>query len=431
MHKILALFILMPLSQPIFSQSLSEIEKQIVNYVNLHVSDAEKLLENVVNINSGTLNKEGVKKVGEIFSTEFKKAGFTTEWVLLPDSLNRAGHLVATRKGEKGKKIFIIGHLDTVFEPEMPFTPFTRLNDSTATGQGANDMKGGDVVSIVALQALQSLGLLDDATITVYFTGDEEKAGVPSSVSRKDFIERGKNFDIALGFETANGLQTIATARRGASSWKLRVTAKTGHSSGVFSQGSGYGAIYETARILNSFREELSTEKYLTFNPGIIVGGSNMTYDDKTAKGDAIGKTNIISPEVMVTGDLRFLTEAQKEEARSKMKNIVAKNLNGTNATIQFQDGIPSMAPTEGNNGVLKIIDQTTKAMGLGASFAGDPGSRGAGDISYIAQYLDSVDGLGASGKGAHAPGETINLKELPLLIQRAAILLYRLTHTD
>lgn len=214
-------------------------------------------------------------------------------------------------------------------------------------------MKGGDVVSIVALQALQSLGLLNDATITVYLTGDKEKAGVPSRVSRKDFIERSKNFDIALGFETANGLPTIATARRGASSWKLIVTGKSGHSSGVFRQGSGYGAIFEAARILNSFREELSTEKYITFNPGIIIGGSNMNYDDKTAKGEAIGKTNIISPEVMVTGDLRFLTEEQKEEVRSKMKAIVGKNLNGTNASIRFQDRIPSMAPTEGNNGIL------------------------------------------------------------------------------
>ena len=410
MYKILALLILMPLSHNIFSQSLSEIEKQIVNFVNLHVSDAEKLLENVVNINSGTLNKEGVKKVGEIISTEFKNAGFTTEWVLLTDSLNRAGHLVATRKGKKGKKIFLIGHLDTVFDPEMSFTPFTRLNDSTATGHGANDMKGGDVVSIFALQALHSLGLLDDATITVYFTSDEEKPGLPSSVSRKDFIERGKNFDIALGFETANGLHTIATARRGASSWKLTVTGKTGHSSGVFSEGSGYGAIYETARILNSFREELSLEKYLTFNPGIIIGGSIMTFDDKTAKGEAIGKTNIISPVVMVTGDLRFLTEAQKEDARGKMKTKVTKSLNGTNATIRFQDGIPSMSPTDGNNGVLKVIDETSRAMGLGASYAGYPGLRDAIDISYIAQYLDCVDGLGASGTGAHAKGETINL---------------------
>ena len=431
MRKILLVVLALLIGKTIFAQPLSDNEKKIISYINLHIPDAEKLLTETVNINSGTLNKVGVKKVGELFATEFKKAGFGTEWINLPDSLNRAGHLVASRKGKKGKKLFIIGHLDTVFEPDMPFSPYKRLNDSTATGQGANDMKGGDVVVIIALQALQSMNLLDDTQIIVYFTGDEEKAGIPTSVSRKDFIDRAKACDIALAFEGANGLNTIATARRGSSGWKLQVTAKTGHSAGVFTQAAGYGAIYEAARILNSFREELSAEKYLTFNPGLIIGGSDMQYDEKAAKGEAIGKTNIISPEVVVTGDLRFLTEAQKEAARAKMKTIVAKNLNGSKADIKFQDGIPSMEPTEGNNKILKVIDGVTKGMGIGPSVAGDPGSRGAGDISYIAKYLDCVDGLGASGRGAHAPGETINLKEFPFLIQRAALLIYRLTHTE
>ena len=431
MNKILTLLSALLMSSTIFSQNLSDTEKKIITYINGHINDAEKLLVETVNINSGTLNKDGVRKVGKVFTKEFIKAGFSTEWVNLPDSLNRAGHLVATRKGKKGKRIFIIGHLDTVFELDMPFAPFTRLNDSTATGQGINDMKGGDVVAIMALQALQSLGLLNDASVTVYFTGDEEKAGIPTSVSRKDFIERARNCDIALGFETANGLHTVATARRGSSSWKLQVTAKTGHSSGIFSSGSGYGAIYEAARILNQFREELSTEKYLTFNPGLIIGGSDMQYDEKKAKGESIGKTNIISPAVVVTGDLRFLTEEQKEAARNKMQGIVAQNLNGTSAEIRFQDGIPSMKPTDGNNRLLQFIDKATQDMGIGTTQAGDPGSRGAGDISYVAEYLDCIDGLGASGQGAHRAGETINLKQLPYLIQRAAIVIYRLIHTN
>ena len=431
MRKIPGLLVALLIGNTIFSQTLTDTEKKIITYINQHLSRSEKLLADVVNINSGTLNKEGVKKVGTLFTKEFNKAGFTTEWITLPDSLNRAGHLVAIRKGKKGKSIFIIGHLDTVFELDMPFSPFTKLNDSTATGQGINDMKGGDVIAITALQALQSMGLLEDASITVYFTGDEEKAGIPTSISRKDFIERAKNCDVALGFESANGLHTVATARRGSSSWNLHVTAKTGHSAGVFSTGSGYGAIYEAARILNQFREELSNEKYLTFNPGLIIGGSDMQYDEKKAKGEAIGKTNIISPGVVVTGDLRFLTETQKEAAREKMRIIVAKNLNGTKADIRFIDGIPSMEPTEGNNRLLKIIDQTTQDIGIGGTQAGDPGSRGAGDISYIAKYLDCIDGLGASGRGAHAPGETINLKEFPFLVQRAAILIYRLTHSN
>jgi glutamate carboxypeptidase len=426
MKKIL-LLIVFGCSQSLWAQTLSPLEQKIVDAVNNKMAYAEALLKESVDINSGTLNIAGVKKVGDVFAREFSKAGLTPEWVPLPDSLRRAGHLVATRKGTKGKKLFLIGHLDTVFEPDMPPNPYRRLNDSTATGQGVNDMKGGDVVAIIALQVLEEMGLLKDATIVAYFTGDEERSGSPTSVSRKDFIDRAKTCDIALGFEGASGLRNVATARRGSSGWELKVAAKTGHSATIFTPNAGYGAIYEAARILNSFREELSTEKYLTFNPGIIIGGSEMSYNEKTAKGDAIGKTNIISPAVRVTGDLRFLTEKQKIAAREKMTAITQRNLGGTSATIRFKDGIPAMEPTEGNDAIRAVISDVTVAMGLGPTVAGDPGSRGAGDISYVAKYLSGVDGLGASGKGAHAPGETINLKEFPLLIQRTALLIHRL----
>jgi glutamate carboxypeptidase len=432
MKKIPALVLALLLFTKIFSQSLSDTEKKIIDWVKKHTTEAEKLLEEAVNINSGTFNIAGVKKTGEVFARELQKAGLNTEWVSLPDSLKRAGHLVASRKGNKGKKIFIIGHLDTVFEPDMAAGPFTRINDSTATGQGVNDMKGGDVVVVMALQALHSMNLLKDASVVVYFTGDEEESGKPTSVSRKDFIERARTCDLALAFETAQGMNTIAIGRRGFSSWKLDVTAKTGHSAGIFGQGSGYGAIYETARILNRFREELGNEKYLTFNPGIIAGGSEMDYDDEKMRALVSGKTNIISPSVVVEGDLRFLTEKQRETARQKMTAIVAsQNLNGSSAKISFTDGIPAMEPTKGNDSLRLWVDRVSRDMGLGPANAGDPGSRGAGDISYVAKYIDCIDGLGASGRGAHAVGETINLKQLPLLIQRAALLIYRLTQSE
>ncbi|MEY4098798.1 MAG: hypothetical protein RL170_1642 [Bacteroidota bacterium] len=420
--------------------TLSKEEQKVMDYIDANMPRAIALLKESVDINSGTLNIEGVKKVGAIFAREFEKANFKTKWVPMPDSLRRAGHLVASigfnadqnatakTKSNKGKKLFLIGHLDTVFEPDMPANPFTMLNDSTATGQGVTDMKGGDVVMIIALQALQAQGLLKDANIIAYLTGDEEHAGYPREVSRGDFIESAKQTEIALGFEGANGLSSVATARRGASGWLLNVKAKTGHSSGVFTPYAGYGAIYEAARIVNEFRVQLSTEKYLTFNPGVFIGGSEMNYDETKATGTAIGKTNIISPEVTVTGDLRFLTEEQKINARKKMQAIVDNSLAGAKATIEFQDGIPSMAPTDGNNKVLEVISGVTQAMGVGPTIAGDPGSRGAGDISYIAAYVDCIDGLGSSGRGAHAPGETINLKELPYLIKRAALTIYRLS---
>ena len=421
--SILTFTILLLISTAILSQKLSPIEAKIIAQVNAQLPQTEALLKKVVNINSGTLNKEGVREVGAIFRKEFDDLGFKTEWISLPDSLNRAGHLVAERKGTKGKKLFLIGHLDTVFEKAMSFTPYTYLNDSTVTGQGVNDMKGGDVVLLAALKVLKDNDLLDNTNLTVYFTGDEESSGKPTSISRKDFIERAKQTEIALAFETAVGLNTVATARRGSSGWKLNVKGIMGHSSTVFSQQAGYGAIYEAARILNDFREKLSQEKYLTFNPGLIVGGSEIN-DNK----EAIGKDNIISPRVTVTGDLRFLTETQKENARMKMKEIVAQNLNKTKAEIIFQDGIPSMEPTVENEKVLATLNQVSLDLGFGEVKAGDPGSRGAGDISYIAKYVACLDGLGASGRGAHAPGETMNMKEFPKLIQRTAILIYRLT---
>ena len=409
------------------AQSLSKTEQEIVKSITGDMQAAMSLLEASVNINSGSFNIEGVRKVGELYAKELAALGFTTEWITLPDSLKRAGHLVAWRKGNKGKKLFLIGHLDTVFEPDMPSNPFAILNAGTATGQGIIDDKGGDVLVIAALKALHKQGLLDDVSITVYFTGDEEEAGRPTEISRGDFIERAKQHDIALGFEGANDLSTVATARRGASDWTLEVEAKQAHSSGIFGK-AGYGAIYEASRIVNTFREKLSKEKYLTVNTALFIGGSEVNYDKENQKGDVGAKTNIISPKTVVIGDLRFLTEEQKQKARNIMRQIVEQHLPQTKATISFKDGIPSMPPTAGNASLVKRINDVSVALGYGPVKAGDPGLRGAGDISYVAQYLDCLDGLGASGTGAHAPGEKINLVEYPKLIKRTAVLIYRLT---
>lgn len=427
--KMLKAFLYLLFMPPVLlnAQTISREERKIVENINSNLSANIQLLQNIVNINSGTMNTKGVQDVGAVLRKEFDRIGFTTEWINLPDSLKRAGHLVASRKGKKGKKLFLIGHLDTVFEPDMPANPFRKLNDSTATGQGVNDMKGGDVIIFAALQALQQAGLINDATITAYFTGDEENAGEPRSISRGDFIARAKQHNIALAFETAQGLNTVATGRRGASSWKLNVYGRQAHSAGVFS--NGYGAIYEASRIINTFREQLGKEKYLTFNPGIFAGGTEVVFDSANSNWNIAGKTNIISPSVVVLGDLRFLTEEQKETARKKMRAITStNNLPQTRAEISFSDGIPGMEPTVGNLKLVELLNKVSKDLAIGETRAGDPGSRGAGDISYVAKYVDCLDGLGAMGNGAHAPGETIDLKNFSKLIHRAAIFIYRLT---
>lgn len=427
MKKYLLYCILTACSSTLTAQQLTSQEVQLVKQVEANYAEMVNLLKESVNINSGTFNQAGVKAVGDLYAKALEKLGFTIEWIQMPASMKRAGHLVATRKGKKGKKILLLGHLDTVFEPDMPSNPFTILNDSTITGQGINDMKGGDVIMIAAVKAMHELNLLQDATITIYMTGDEENAGEPRSISRADFIERAKQHDIVLAFEGASGLNSVATARRGSSGWELIVEGKQAHSSGVFT-GAGNGAIYEAARIVNSFRETLSKEPYLSFNPGIFIGGSEVTANFDQQRGEASGKTNIISPKTYVNGDLRFLTEAQKMQARNTMQKIVSAHLPGTKASITFQDGIPSMAPTKGNEALAELLSKTSEDMGLGKVVPGNPGSRGAGDISYVAAYADCLDGLGAAGKGAHAPGETLNSKLFPILMKRATVFIYRLT---
>ncbi len=411
----------------IYSQALSHAEATVLRSIDTGMPATIKLLKESVDINSGTFNLQGVRQVGDLYARELGELGFTILWISMPENMKRAGHLVAYRKGNTGKKLFLIGHLDTVFEPDMPANPFTKINETTATGQGINDMKGGDVLIIAALKALNQQGLLADRTITVYLTGDEEKAGEPKTLSRGDFIERAKEHDIALGFETATGTTQAVTARRGTSEWKLEVKGKQAHSAGVFS-AAGYGSIFEATRILNQWRVLFAKEKYLTFNPGLFVGGSEIKFDSAAQSGSAQGKTNIVSPQTVVIGDLRFLTNAQKEKMRQNMRYVVANNLPGTSAKISFKEGIPSMPPTAGNNALLKELNNISITLGMGQVKANDPGSRGAGDVSYVAAYMDCLDGLGAPGTGAHAPGETINLQEYPKLIKRAALLIHRLT---
>ncbi len=412
------------------AQTLSPEEERIVSLVKANSGKALELLEKTVNINSGTMNHKGVREVGKVFRAEFDKLGFRTQWIDMPKEMQRAGHLVATREGKQGKRVLMIGHLDTVFEANAPMQKWERQGDR-ASGQGVNDMKGGDVIIIEALRALHAAGALDNTTISVIFTGDEENAGNPKEISRRDMVNLAKRSDVALAFEATvldeNGKATGTIGRRSSTSWQLEVKGKQGHSSGIFNASAGYGAVYETARILDAFRQQLQ-EPNLTFNPGLILGGTEVTYDGATAKGTAFGKSNVIANSATVKGDLRFLTPEQGEQARARMRSIVAQNLPGTSAQIRFEDGYPPMAPTEGNLKVLEVYSKASVDAGLGPIAALPPGLRGAGDVQFVAPYVDSLDGLGATGKGAHAPGEDLDVRSIEQGALRTAVLLYRLT---
>jgi glutamate carboxypeptidase len=381
-------------------------------------------LQRVVDIPSSTLNLEGVRKVGAVFRASLDSLAFTTQWVAVPDAVGRAGHLVAEHRGKPGSvRMLLIGHLDTVVEPAG--ANWVR-EDSVARAIGGADMKGGDVVMLYALKALQAVGALRDMNITIVFTGDEEHPGEPLADARRALLDAARHTDVALAFEAGNRADATV-ARRGASGWRVTATGRQAHSAGVFGDAAGYGAIYEVARILDAFRTQLGGEQYLTFNSAIIVGGTDVSYDTVAISGSAASKLNIIPSHAVAHGDLRFISDEQLQRTRRRMRDIVAQHLPGTDATITFRDEYPAMSPTPGNARLLAVYDSASKALGYGAVAALDPGRRGAGDISFVAPLIDGLDGLGALGGGSHGPNERVDLKTLTMQTERAALLLYRL----
>ncbi|MGX1929759.1 M20/M25/M40 family metallo-hydrolase [Flagellimonas sp. 2504JD4-2] len=418
------------ISSVLCAQKLSRTEKKILASIEQNNGEAITFLEKVVNINSGTLNAEGVRKVGTVFQDAFENIDFETTWIEMPKEMNRAGHLFAETSGNKGKKLLLIGHLDTVFEEDSPFQKFRMVDDSTAHAPGGNDMKGGDVIVLYALKALHQNDLLKNAQIVVAFTGDEESTGKPLEISRKDLIEAAKRSDIALGFETSTGFNYATVARRGASGWALEVEGKRAHSSGIFNESIGAGAIFEISRILHQFYTEVKGEELLTFNPGTLLGGTFVNFDNSTSKGDVFGKGNVVAQKAVAKGGLRFISEEQKQRARSKMKEVVDNNLPKTSAKITFTDSYPAMQPTQGNQELLNVLNRVSMDLGQGEVLAYDPGKRGAADVSFVAQYVDCLDGLGTMGTGAHTPQETVNLITIEALTKRTAILIYRLINS-
>ncbi|HKG94177.1 MAG TPA: M20/M25/M40 family metallo-hydrolase [Gemmatimonadaceae bacterium] len=410
------------------SPALTAGERAVARAVDAHNAQALALLERIVNINSGTLNFAGVRQVGDVLRAQLDSLGFATRWVD-GAAFRRAGHLVAEHPGP-GPRLLLIGHLDTVFEPSSPFQRFERLDDSTARGPGIIDMKGGDVIIIYALRALKDAGLLDRMNVVVVYNGDEEDSGEPLAEARRALMDAARGAAAAVGFEDGPGDPKLAViARRGAESWTLRTTGTPAHSSQIFTPAVGAGAVYEAARILDEFYRRLAGEQYLTFNPGLALGGTAAEADTAGTSGTASGKRNVVAERMVVTGDLRTISPEQLARARRTMREIVARHRPRTSAEIAFDAGYPPMAPTAGNRRLLAMYDRASRELGFGPVAPVDPSRAGAADIAFVAALVPmKLDGVGLSGRDDHTEKETADLRMLPVLTKRAAVLLHRLS---
>ncbi|MBQ0770977.1 MAG: M20/M25/M40 family metallo-hydrolase [Sphingomonadales bacterium] len=404
-------------------------DKPILDAVDANGAEQLQMLEATVNQNSGSLNVEGVRKVGEIYRRELEDIGFAVRWIDMPQSMARGGHLVAERDFGDGPNLLLIGHIDTVFEPDSPFQRFERDGDKLR-GPGISDMKGGNAVVIYAMRALIDADAIKGGKVTIFFTGDEESTGTPLAEARKDLIAAGKAADYALNFEGGSP-EWAVVGRRGSSKWKLEVTGKRAHSSGIFSDGSGAGAAFEMARILNRFYGEVRGPLGLTFNPGMVAAGSAIDPVGSAGAVTLSGKDNVIAETAIASGGLRFMNDAQLRAAETLMRGIVEDNLPLTSATITFQDRYPAMELTRANEALLDRLNAVHARLGLEPAKSFPPEGRGAADISFVAPYVASMDGLGVAGTGAHTVEEDMDLNSLQQATKRTALLVADLLASD
>ena len=416
---------------------ITPLEQKMVASIDAHNAEDRALLEKIVDINSGTMNLPGVVAVKDIVAPRFEALGFTVHWEAMESADKRAGDLVAEHPcpqgdGRCGKRLLLIGHMDTVFEPSSSFQRYgivPNTDGKIVTGPGVDDMKGGIVVMLDALRAMKEAGALDRAQISVVLSGDEERHGNPVEVSRRDMIAAGKRCDVALEFEPSgrfSGQDSVSTGRRSAGSWKIEATGLSGHSSQIFAERLGYGAIYELVRILDEFRRELP-EEGLTYNVGLLLGGATAARDPLDTGGTATGKSNVIPPIALANGDIRTLNDDQTARVEAKMRAIVAKHLPKTDAKITFDEGYPAMAVTPTGEALAQQWNGISEALGLGPVMVGGPITRGGGDIAFVAPYLPGLVGVGILGEGAHAEGETAYIESLASQAKRNAVLMERL----
>ena len=415
---------------------ITPLEEKMVASVDAHNAEDRALLEKMVNINSGTMNLAGVVAVKDVVAPKFEALGFKVHWEQM-DQVKRAGDLVAEHPcpagdGKCGKRLLLIGHIDTVFEPSSSFQKYAvvpNTNGKIVTGPGIDDMKGGVVVMLAALRAMKEAGALDHAQISIVLSGDEERHGEPVEVARRDMIAAGKRCDVALEFEPSgrfSGQDSVSTGRRSAGAWKIEATGQSGHSSQIFAEKLGYGAIYELVRILDEFRVQLP-EEGLTYNVGLVLGGATAVRDALDTGGTATGKSNVIPPIALATGDIRTLNDEQTNRVEARMRAIVAKHLPKTDAKISFDEAYPAMAVTPTGEALAKEWNGISEALGLGPVMVGGPITRGGGDIAFVSPYLPGLVGVGILGEGPHAEGETAYIESIATQAKRDAVLMERL----
>jgi glutamate carboxypeptidase len=370
----------------------------ITSYINDHKAQMFGLLEELVCIQSGSFNKEGIDRVGKRIALEMETMGFSCEF---QEEEKYGNHLIVRSPGNSPdndqKQILITGHMDTVFPADTAFNYYKEQKD-LCFGPGVADMKGGLVVGIFALKALCHANLIDKNPITFIFNSDEE-IGSPSS---RELIQREAKKSVMAYVLEAGGLSgQIVTGRKGNMSLGLEVEGEAGHA--AFAGKNKASAILELAHKTIAIEGLNEPEKGISANVGTIEGGLG---------------PNTIAQHAGALIDFRFVNAGEDEILKTKIEEIVlSPTIPGTRSRVTIKSSRPSMPQTEANKSLFKKIKALARELKIDVK----PELRqGVSDANLIARSgIPVIDGLGPIGAKDHSEDEYIQKSSL---LERAVL---------
>lgn len=424
MSRLLLLTLALSPSAPVYANetsALSSIEQSMVAWVDTQQTQMVAELKAHVDINTGTENVAGLDTYRSLLENELQQLGFVTQTIeARPQSIlscdgepfELASHLLAEHKGKPGaRRIFLNGHMDTVFSQQDEFQSLKIAEDGSLHGPGVADMKGGIVVMLTALRALATEGLLGDAHLTVLLNSDEE---IGSLHSRELIETLAPSHDIGLVFEGTTG-NRMTRARKGLGQVRLKVMGRESHAGGA--HADGVSANLELAHKVIAIESLTDYTRQVTVNTGVMRGGE---------------KRNTIPGCADAYIDLRFPDQAAGEELQAKINTIVASP---STPSPRF-DGLPHTEMWSVLHRPAKqphpSIDALIEELVSISQLVGEPieGTvySGGGTDGSIAQHvgLPTVDSLGVDGGGAHSSREFSSIQSLVARSKLAAVLLAR-----
>lgn len=354
------------------------------------------LLEKLVNIDSGSTNKEGIDKIGKELSKIYEDLGFLVETI---HETNHGNHLLIKHKKANDPKIIVVAHMDTVFKKgtakERPFA----IKDGIAFGPGVIDMKGSHVALIYALKALVHNNRNGYENVQIVLNSDEE-IGSPTSRALIEKYATGK--DYALIMEPARKDGSLVTARRGGGRYSLYVQGKGAHS-GIEPQ-NGISAIAELAHKIIQLHALTNHDEGISVSVGLIEGGESV---------------NTIAPSAVGHVDVRISKMEQADWLDKRIKEICSKpDIPGTSITLEGGINRPPMVKNEQTVALLNIIQALGTELGITIT---DVATGGGSDASFTsAEGVPTIDGLGPVGGNAHSDEEYL---EVASLVERTNLL--------